>query len=248
MGSQGLKQPKIAQEGGYDVRIFMPKFGVINERRNQLHEVIRLSGLNISVAGEDHPLIIKVASLQSLRIQVYFIDNEEYFQRRGILHDELGETYPDNDRRALFFARGVLETVKKLRWLPDVIHCSGWFSSFLPMLIRVHHANDPSIGRSKILYTLYQDAPEETVSDEPADLLKGLRVGEGDKEDLLESTHGSFSRMAIRYADAVAIGENGVDSSLIDYAKQLGKEPYDLRLNEDLNEIYHAIHVKKFAL
>ena len=117
--------PEFFQSQGFETRTFMPKFGEINERRNQLHEVIRLSGINLIISDADHPLLIKVASIQSARIQIYFIDNDVYFHRRKGVVDANGKEYKDNDERCIFFARGTLETMKKLRWTPDVIYCSG---------------------------------------------------------------------------------------------------------------------------
>ena len=128
--------PQGIQERGREIRTFMPKFGSINERRNQLHEVIRLSGMNLIIDDTDHPLIIKVASIQAARMQVYFIDNEDFFQRKHTISDDDGNEYEDNDDRSIFYVRGVLETVKKLRWCPDVIHCHGWMTALAPLYIK----------------------------------------------------------------------------------------------------------------
>ena len=137
MATFGADMPRCMQDAGFEIRTFMPKWAAINERRGQLHEVIRLSGMNLIIDDMDHPLIIKVASIPQTRIQVYFIDNEDYFQKRpAMTKDELGNDYPDNGERAIFFARGVLETVKKLRWAPDVIHCQGWMSAVIPFYVK----------------------------------------------------------------------------------------------------------------
>jgi len=128
MGLIGRHLPQGIQERGKEIRLFMPKYGCINERRNQLHEVIRLSGMNLIIDDTDHPLIIKVASIQSARMQVYFIDNQEYFERKYTLVDKKGVHFADNDERSIFFCRGVIETVKKLGWAPDVVHLHGWFT------------------------------------------------------------------------------------------------------------------------
>ena len=241
MSVLGSKLPQVAQEQGYETRIFMPKFGVISERRNQLHDVLRLSGLNIMVAGGDHPLNIKVASLSSLRLQVYFIDNEDFFMRRGITHDPLGEPYSDNDARALFFARGVLETVKKLRWIPDIIHCSGWFSSFVPLLLRRNHANDPALNRAKILFSLYEDDGAEMAGENSEKTLQGLKVSEEDAQDIRESTHASLCRMAMRNSDAGSYCENNVVQEILQYAESIGRKIYDLRVLDDINGVYDEI-------
>lgn len=145
------------QERGNEIRTFMPRYGLINERRNQLHEVIRLSGMNLIIDDNDHQLIIKVASIPSARVQVYFIDNDDYFQRKAVLTDSGGTYFEDNDERALFFARGVIETVKKLRWSPDIIHIHGWFASLLPVYLKTVFSDDPLFAESKIIISLYDD-------------------------------------------------------------------------------------------
>src|SRR5664280_799781 len=149
--------PQGIQERGKEIRTFMPRYGCINERRNQLHEVIRLSGMNLIIDDTDHPLIIKVASIQSARMQVYFIDNEDYFQRKNIIKDSKGNEFADNDERAIFYARGVLETVIKLRWAPDLIHCSGWLTSLVPLYIKKAYNDDPLFVNSKVIYSVYHD-------------------------------------------------------------------------------------------
>ena len=156
--------PQGIQESGKEIRSFMPKYGCINERRNQLHEVIRLSGMNIVVNDLDRPLIIKVASISAARMQVYFIDNEDYFHRKFIYTDADGNFFEDNDERAIFFARGVLETVKKLRWKPDIIHCSGWISHLLPLYLKKSYSEDPIFTESKLVLSLYNEIADQTFS------------------------------------------------------------------------------------
>src|SRR4030043_2392095 len=153
----GRNLPQAIQEKGREIRTFMPKFGCINERRNQLHEVIRLSGMNIIIDDTDHPLIIKVASIQAARMQIYFIDNEDYFQRKFIIYDDKGVAFEDNDERAIFYARGVIETVKKLQWAPDLIHCHSWFSALLPLYIKRVYSDDPIFQRAKIILSIYNN-------------------------------------------------------------------------------------------
>jgi len=157
MSLVGRNLPQAIQEKGREIRTFMPKWGNINERRNQLHEVIRLSGMNLIIDDTDHPLIIKVASIQSARMQVYFIDNDDYFQNRLQVTDENGEEYEDNDARAIFYARGVLETVKKLRWCPDIIHCHGWMTALAPLYIKKVYKDEPSFRDAKVIFSLYED-------------------------------------------------------------------------------------------
>ena len=151
----GRELPQATQESGKQIRIFTPKWGPINERRNQLHEVQRLTGMNLIIDETDHPMIIKVASLQSARMQVYFIDNDDYFQNRLMTEDENGNEYSDNDERAIFFARGVLETVKKFSWCPDVIHCHGWITSLVPLYIKSAYREEPSFRDSKVVFSIY---------------------------------------------------------------------------------------------
>lgn len=157
ISSTARRLPQITQEAGKEIRVFSPRFGSINERRHQLHEVIRLSGLNICIDDNDHPLIIKVASLATARMQVYFIDNEEYFKRKTNLQDEKGKFHPDNDEKSMFFCRGVLETVKKLGWQPDVIHCNGWMTGMMALYIKHIYNKDPHFKDTKVVYSLYND-------------------------------------------------------------------------------------------
>ena len=154
--------PQAIQERKNEIRAFMPRYGCINERKNQLHEVIRLSGMNIIISDVDRPLVIKVASISAARIQVYFIDNEDYFRRKHIYRDDHGKFFPDNGERAIFFARGVLETVKKLRWAPDIIHCSGWISHVLPLYLKKAYKEDPIFTNAKVVLSLFEDTPAET--------------------------------------------------------------------------------------
>lgn len=151
------KLPQGTQENGKEIRVFTPKFGCINERRHQLHEVIRLSGMNIIIDDNDHPLIIKVASIPAARLQVYFIDNEEYFKRKTNVSDDSGKDFTDNDERSMFFVRGVLETVKKLGWKPDVIHCHGWMTALMPMYIKKVYNKDPHFADTKVVYSIYNE-------------------------------------------------------------------------------------------
>ena len=153
LAQMGRYLPQAVQEKSREIRSFMPKWGIINERRNQLHEVIRLSGMNIVVDDTDHPLVIKVASIMAAKMQIYFIDNDDYFMGRKMITDASGEEYEDNAERAAFFARGVLETIKKLKWSPDIIHCLGWMTSFLPLYVKTAYAEEPSFRDCKVIFT-----------------------------------------------------------------------------------------------
>src|SRR6056297_363396 len=164
--------PQGIQEKGWEIRTFMPRFGNINERRNQLHEVIRLSGMNLIIDDTDHPLIIKVASIQAARMQVYFIDNEDYFHRKNTVKNTKGNFHEDNDERMIFFARGVLETVRKLRWSPDIVHCHGWFTSLVPLYLKKAYNEDPLFANSKVIYSIYNDEFGKPLRKEFKDKLK----------------------------------------------------------------------------
>ena len=181
----------------------MPRYGLINERRNQLHEVIRLSGMNLIIDNNDHQLIIKVASIPAARVQIYFIDNEDYFHRKAIVRDENGVLFPDNDERAIFFARGVLETVKKLRWTPDVVHCHGWFSSIVPVYLRNLFADDPIFKKVKIVVSLYDDAFEGELDKKFKAKIQGEGVPKKYLDYLDDPTYENLMKFVINYADGV---------------------------------------------
>ncbi len=220
------KLPQSVQENGLEIRIFMPRFGCINERRNQLHEVQRLSGMNLIINDTDHPLIIKVASIQAARMQVYFIDNEDYFQRKALFTDEKGEEFDDNEDRSIFFVRGVLETIKKLRWTPDVIHCHGWMTALAPLYVKKVYSDDPFFSSSKMVYSLYEDKFKKMFSKEFSEKL--MMDGISDEDVALikqkEVSYEDLTKLAIDFSDAVIVGTENVDTSLIDYTKEQNKK------------------------
>lgn len=181
----------------------MPRYGLINERRNQLHEVIRLSGMNLIIDNNDHQLIIKVASIPSARVQIYFIDNEDYFHRKAMIRDEDGAFFADNDERAIFFARGVLETVKKLRWSPDIVHCHGWFSAIVPVYLRNAFADDPVFKRTKIVLSVYDDAFEGELDPGFKSKIQGEGVGRKYLSHLDKPTYENLMKFVINYTDGV---------------------------------------------
>ena len=220
----GRNLPQAIQEKGREIRTFMPKWGNINERRNQLHEVIRLSGMNLIIDDTDHPLIIKVASIQSARMQVYFIDNDDYFQNRLQVVDENGVEYEDNDARAIFYARGVLETVKKLRWCPDVIHCHGWMTALAPLYIKKAYKDEPSFRDAKVVFSLYDNDFKEPFHPDFASklLLKG--ISKKDVADLKEPVdYTALCKLAVDYSDGVIQQSEHVNEEVIAYARQIGK-------------------------
>jgi starch synthase len=152
------KLPQAMQEKGMEIRILVPRFGIINERKNRLHEVVRLSGINIAVGDEEKPLIIKVASIPNAKLQVYFIDNEDYFHRKSVFHDKENNFYEDNDERAIFFCKGVIETVRKLGWAPDIVHCNDWITSFIPLYLKTTYKNDPLFKNAKTVFSIYNNS------------------------------------------------------------------------------------------
>ena len=215
--------PQSIQELGNDIRTFMPKWGNINERRNQLHEVIRLSGMNLIIDDTDHPLIIKVASLQSARIQVYFIDNEDFFQNRLQVTDKDGIEYEDNDERTIFFARGVLETVKKLRWNPDIIHCHGWLSALIPLYIKTAYREEPAFRESKVVYSLYEKAFNKIFSERYPEIIPNKDMQPSDVGSFqLPIDYNSVMKKAIEFSDGVISNSPSVDDTLTAYAKEKG--------------------------
>ena len=224
MSLVGRNLPQAIQEKGREIRTFMPKWGNINERRNQLHEVIRLYGMNLIIDDTDHPLIIKVASIQSARMQVYFIDNDDYFQNRLQVVDENGVEYEDNDARAIFYARGVLETVKKLRWCPDVIHCHGWMTALAPLYIKKAYKDEPSFRDAKVVFSLYDNDFKEPFHPDFASklLLKG--ISKKDVADLKEPVdYTALCKLAVDYSDGVIQQSEHVNEEVIAYARQIGK-------------------------
>lgn len=229
----GRSLPQAIQEKGYEIRTFMPKWGNINERRGQLHEVIRLSGMNLIINDTDHPLIIKVASIPSSRIQVYFIDNDDYFTKRQMAADEKGEDYPDNGERAIFFARGVLETVKKLRWTPDVIHCQGWMSAVVPFYVKTAYRDEPSFAEAKVVTSIFS---KSLVCDLGENIKKCLPFRDA-KAGLLKKYNDDFDfmelgKLAIDYSDGIVEACGDANADLLAYAKKGGMPLMDYPGND----------------
>ena len=222
IASIGRHLPQGIQEKKKEIRSFMPRYGCINERKNQLHEVIRLSGMNIIISDVDRPLIIKVASISAARLQVYFIDNEDYFRRKQTYFDDEGKFFADNGERAVFFARGVLETVKKLRWAPDVIHCQGWISQVLPLYLKKAYKDDPIFSGSKVVLSIFGDTPRESLGN---GFQKTVLFGGITPEDvpLLENPDGiNLAKTAAQYSDGIILGSPDVDPDIVSWCKELG--------------------------
>ncbi|MBR5249457.1 MAG: glycogen/starch synthase [Bacteroidales bacterium] len=214
--------PQGIQEKGKEIRSFMPRFGCINERRNQLHEVIRLSGMNIIVNDVDRPLVIKVSSIPSARMQVYFIDNEDYFHRKLVFNNADGSFIEDNDERAAFFARGVLETVKKLRWKPDIIHCQGWISHLLPVYLKKAYSDDPLFENTKLVLSLYDEFLNEKFSEDMQQKVTMNGIGTKETAILEEGNGMNLAKLAIQYADALVLGDEQLPQELLQAAKDSG--------------------------
>ena len=212
------------QESGNEIRTFMPRYGCINERRNQLHEVIRLSGMNLIIDDNDHQLIIKVASIPSARIQIYFIDNEDFFSRRAVVTDENGAEFEDNDERMVFFARGVLETVKKLRWTPDIVHCHGWFSSIAPLYLRKVFNNDPIFRDVKIVSSLYEDRFTTPLSNQLRSKIEGEGIVDENISIIDNPSYENLYSFVMSQVDGVIAGSAAVDTALLDQARAAGKK------------------------
>jgi len=228
--------PEYFQGHGYETRTFMPKFGEINERRNQLHEVIRLSGMNLIIEESDHPLLIKVASIQSARIQIYFIDNDDLFHRRKGVADENGVEYADNDDRVIFYARGAIETVKKLRWTPDIILCSGWMSALAPLYLKKAFNDEPFFANSKIVVMLDDNEYKQAFSTKFADKLRINGISNTDVRSIADFPVGyeELMRLAVDFSDAIVYATPTVNQRVANYAETKGKPILAYAETEDL--------------
>lgn len=246
VSSVGRYLPQGIQENGKEIRSFMPRYGNINERRNQLHEVIRLSGMNIVVNDIDRPLIIKVASISSARMQVYFIDNDDYFHRKFVYAGEDGKFFEDNDERAIFFARGVLETVKKLRWKPDIIHCQGWISHILPLYLKKAYKDDPIFTDCKVVLSLYNEIADETFAEDMGSkvLLPGVK---GKDVEVLKTANGiNLAKLAIQNADGIICGSPELPAEINEFtaASKLPVLPYTDLSNPEYIKEYNQFYDK----
>ncbi|MDR0700344.1 MAG: glycogen/starch synthase [Tannerella sp.] len=235
--------PQGIQERGREIRTFMPRYGSINERRNQLHEVIRLSGMNLIIDDTDHPLIIKVASIQSARMQVYFIDNDDFFQRKYTVHDDEGQEFDDNDERAIFYVRGVLETVKKLRWIPDLIHCHGWLSALAPIYLKKMYADDPSFGGAKIVYSVYDDAFENSLDKSLPEKMKQDGMTDRDLQLIkVSADFAALSNLAIQYSDGVIQGSSRINEQVSEFIEKGDKPFLSYQPNVSYIDVYNDFY------
>jgi len=221
IASTAFDVAKKAHSNGVQTRIFMPRFGVINERRHQLHEVIRLSGMNLIINDMDMPLIIKVASIPKERMQVYFIDNDEYFKRKAIFTDEDDQLFSDNDERAIFFAKGVVETVKKLNWAPNIIHVHGWMASLLPLYLKEYYSEEPLFAESKIVTSVYNKDFEGMLNEDMKEKIKFDKISEDKINTLDEPNYNSIIKSAIENSDAIVMGSEVIPKELTETINNL---------------------------
>jgi starch synthase len=231
--------PQAMQEKGYEIRILMPRFGIINERRNRLHEVIRLSGMNIIINDNDNPLIIKVASIPSARMQVYFLDNEEYFQRKYVFGDKEGKFYADNDERMIFFCKGALETVKKLGWAPDVIHCHGWLSALVPAYLKTTYKNDPTFKNSKVVYSIYENDFTEELSPDFAEKAVMGDMTEKHIDFYKPGTNSALYAGVIQYSDGIVLAGENIDEEVLNNVKNSNKSVLEFDATSDFENYYN---------
>jgi len=238
ISSMSFEAPRMVNQQGGQIRIFMPRYGNINERRHQLHEVIRLSGINLVINDLDMPLIIKVASIPKERIQVYFIDNDEYFKRKATLTDEDGNLFPDNDERAIFFAKGVIETVKKLNWSPDIIHVHGWLASLLPLYLKEYYKDEPLFNESKIVTSIYNQSFDGALNKNMSGKVKFDNISGNAIEILEKPTFNNLMKVAIDYSDALIIGSEELPKVIEEHLKVCDKPVLDYKNKDEFSEAY----------
>ena len=237
--------PKMINDLGGQIRIFMPRYGSINERRHQLHEVIRLSGMNLVINDMDMPLIIKVASIPKERIQVYFIDNDDYFKRKGTFGDDATNLYDDNDERAIFFVKGVVETIKKLNWVPDVIHVHGWMASLLPLYMKKYYNNESIFADTKVITSIFSNGFNGTLSDKMFNKVAFDEFDETDINTLKEATFDNIMRNAIDHSDGIVISSDQISQDLTNYIQSSNKPflPFDAK--EKMKDFYPEFYLHK---
>lgn len=227
--------PQALQERDNEIRVLVPRFGVINERRNRLHEVVRLSGINISIDDNDNPLVIKVASIPQTKMQVYFLDNEDYFHRKAIYSDDNGKFFEDNDERTIFFCKGVMETVKKLGWAPDIIHCQGWMTSLIPLYLKTIYKDEPVFRSAKVVYSVYDEPTEGNLGSDFARKASLNEIEEAQMGTFAGADFHSLHLGAVTHADAVVT--NGEDAHQ-SYASHAAQKPVMRHTDEGFEEQY----------
>lgn len=238
MASTAFNAARKAHAKGVQTRIFMPRFGVINERRHQLHEVIRLSGMNLIINDMDMPLIIKVASIPKERMQVYFIDNDEYFKRKAIFTDEDDKLFDDNDERAIFFAKGVIETVKKLNWAPDIIHIHGWMASLLPLYLREYYKEEALFSESKIVTSIYNNDFGGTLNSKLIEKIQFDKIDDNKIKNLKSANYINILKNAIENSDAIIKGSETISDELVEFINSENKPVLEYQTEETLTDAY----------
>ena len=238
------KLPQVMQERGMEIRILVPRFGLINERKNRLHEVVRLSGINISVGDEEKPLIIKVASIPTAKLQVYFIDNEDYFQRKYVFHDKEDRFYDDNDERAIFFCKGALETVKKLGWAPDIVHCNDWMTALIPLYIKTTYKNDPVFKDAKSVFTIHNNAFDHRFDPSIIEKARMMDIDDEMLAHLKSADYQGFMRIGIEYADAVVQADEEVSESLNAVLAELPEHKIGRMEEQDVSLGYYNLYTQ----
>ena len=247
MGEVASLLPQRTQESGKDIRMFLPRFGIINERRHQLHEVIRLSGMNLIIDDFDHQLIIKVASIQKLRMQVYFIDNDEFFPRKQMFNDLQGNFMNNNDERMIFYCKGVIETVRKLGWKPDIIHCQGWFTSLVPMYIKKLYGEDPLFEDVKVIYSVFDNSFKGKLSDSLTEKLLFENLENSDVARVKKSNIINLHRFAIDYSDAIIQASPQIDNKVLSHIKSSEKPFMEYPGDEDYIDTYQDFYEQFIA-
>lgn len=239
--------PQGMQERGMEIRILVPRFGTINERKNRLHEVVRLSGINIAVGDEEKPLVIKVASIPNAKLQVYFIDNEDYFHRKSVFFDKEDKFYEDNDERAIFFCKGVIETVKKLGWAPDIVHCNDWITSLIPMYLKTTYKNDPIFQNAKCVFTVYDNSFNHKFNQGIIEKVKMIDIEDSMLVNLESADYEGLIKLGAEYSDAVIRAEEEDSDSLnklfesLENQKKLNTKEKDNNLVDSYYNLYNEL-------
>ena len=237
------KLPQAMQEKGMEIRILVPRFGLINERKNRLHEVVRLSGINISVGDEEKPLIIKVASIPNAKLQVYFIDNEDYFHRKSMFHDKENKFYEDNDERAIFFCKGVIETVRKLGWGPDIVHCNDWITSFIPLYVKTTYKNDPLFKNTKTVFTIYNNPFTHKFKGDLMGKVKMMDIEDNMLGHLKTGDYEGFIKLGAQFADMVSVaGDNKKLEGLVKKIKE--KKVETIEKDDNYTESFYNMYTE----
>jgi starch synthase len=236
--------PQAMQERGMEIRILVPRFGLINERKNRLHEVVRLSGINIAVGDEEKPLIIKVASIPNAKLQVYFIDNEDYFNRKSVFFDKENNFHPDNDERTIFFCKGAIETVRKLGWSPDIVHCNDWMTSLIPMYLKTTYKNDPMFKDTKSVFTIYNSFFSHKFDSDFLSKVKMMDIDDQMLANLKSADYTGFIKIGVEYADAVIKAEEDYSDALNMLLDELeaSKKINFIGSNGDITDTYFNLY------